>query len=61
MLQRSLLLLAIVFLIPSANAQASWQSMAPTTGRAGGGFLVTVVGTNFATAAGNTYRCQFEL
>ena len=35
--------------------------MAPITGRLGGDFLVTVTGLSFATTAGNTYRCQFEM
>ena len=35
--------------------------MAPTTGRLGGDFLLTVTGLSFATTAGNTYRCQFEM
>jgi len=55
----ALLLLALSFLLPSVNAQASWQSMVPTTGRAGGGFFITVFGLNFVTTAGNTYRCVF--
>jgi hypothetical protein len=56
-----LLLLALVIFVPVVKAQASWQSMSPTTGRSGGNFFVTVVGLNFATAVGNTYRCVFEM